>query len=788
MENTLTATSNPNNEVNANASDVSDSEDPNRPGRVEEEPIQIASEQPHSSMNESSTHHEQIDSDLEVHEVRRDKDEALTPDSPLDVEVEKGSGSEAMGATVQHHAGYTIEEHQKSDMLSESSIDATSQQPANTIKEGGESLVIERDATADHTEEEESTVHLDQAQTECKNETFGKPQPQTETCTYGENQMLSANENLPEDSRSLQNEENMEFKTDVIKPSTEIDSDFDIVHSEQQEANPDSPVEPLDQRINILSELTSNTDVGPINEEIISTDGGDQTVLSKSKVIASTVETQSNAEILSSLNEPEASPELSQLVKQAEISNGIETSEVIITDFEPSSENLISEVHWGNEDEMQVASVHELNAKFLKTDQKESGFVYAEKDTETVNLESVEELSGQSNECIAVEHAPSPISSNMIGSSPPEVLAAYETSLPELKDSVILPDVPATDHVDEGSFLETSPTELSDVILSNNEQTSEDAQTKDVENEHLHQAEQHIVHESMQPELCDQIPEDNFKVAKVTSTGEPSLITTEHVVFSELHKEGTPAPIDIQNDAKTMNLYQHPGDENQSPNGYGYKSNGPIEQVQRELSQDIQRRPLSDVKQRSKTLEPHIMASWMDHYLDPKKRSATLGRSEYRRRPKLQPKPAPNDDHLYPDSVTPSKVDRGLSVRSMSIGLPEGTYDVPYIDDDAFLPRKLRTVQNNHTNGSEDSEVSSEDTIDWFWQSNGAGNSYLDPAHIADTNECVPTPVLIQKVEKKPGKQKKKGDQHLMNEKHGNDPKRKRTFKLCSCVGKQSRS
>ncbi|KAF6776631.1 hypothetical protein AHF37_03525 [Paragonimus kellicotti] len=412
---------------------------------------------------------------------------------------------------------------------------------------------------------------------------------------------------------------------------------------------------------------------------------------------------------MGSLDDLDAPTELSQPTEQAEISSGVKTSEVFISDFEPSDENLITEVHQGTEAEMQTASVHEINPESFKTDEKGNGFVYAKKETETVNLESVQESVGQSNECIAVELETSPIPTHMISSSPPDVFAACETSLPELRDSAELPDFPATEHGNREIFLETSPTELSDVTLSGNRQTSEVVPTQDVNNEHLHQAEQHIVHESVQPELCHQISEENSKVAELSST-----------------------------------------------ECYAQKSNGPIEPVQRGIPQDIQRRPLSDVKQRSKTLEPHIMASWMDHYLDPKKRSATLGRSEYRRRPKLQPKPAPNDDHLYPDSVTPSKVDRGLSVRSMSIGLPEGTYDVPYIDDDAFLPRKLRTVQNNHTNSSEDSEVSSEDTIDWFWQSNGARDQYLDPAHIADTNECVPTPVLIQKVEKKPANRKRR--------------------------------
>ncbi|KAF6776627.1 hypothetical protein AHF37_03524 [Paragonimus kellicotti] len=285
MENTLTATPNVDSEVSANASDVCDSEDPNCPRRVEGETIQTTPEQPHLSTNGSSTHREQIDSEFEVHDGGSDKDETLTPEGLLAIGVEKGSGSETMDSVVQHQSGDTVDEHQKSDTLNEISTEAISQQPANTSEEVIESLVTDNNATADHSEEKQATVFLDQVEIECENETFGKPLPQTKT--YGEDEILSANESLPEDSRSLQNE-NLEFKTDVSKPTAEKDSDLAFVNSEQQEANPDSPVELPDQRTNVLSELTSNIHVEPFSEEITITDGGKQKVLFESEVAAST--------------------------------------------------------------------------------------------------------------------------------------------------------------------------------------------------------------------------------------------------------------------------------------------------------------------------------------------------------------------------------------------------------------------------------------------------------------------------------------------------------------------
>ncbi|TPP62347.1 hypothetical protein FGIG_11874 [Fasciola gigantica] len=148
-------------------------------------------------------------------------------------------------------------------------------------------------------------------------------------------------------------------------------------------------------------------------------------------------------------------------------------------------------------------------------------------------------------------------------------------------------------------------------------------------------------------------------------------------------------------------------------------------------------------KQRSKTLEPNFdtnqLKNWNESQTEVKLKSATLGRSGSRKRPRLLPKPSVNDDHLFPDSVTPSKVDRNLSVRSLSVGLPEGTYDVPYIDDDAFVPRRLRTQfvdSDKDENGSGQSTESDE----YMWDPSLSRYSALDPAHRADIDECIQTP------------------------------------------------
>ncbi|VDL95618.1 unnamed protein product [Schistocephalus solidus] len=72
----------------------------------------------------------------------------------------------------------------------------------------------------------------------------------------------------------------------------------------------------------------------------------------------------------------------------------------------------------------------------------------------------------------------------------------------------------------------------------------------------------------------------------------------------------------------------------------------------------------------------------------------------------LEPEPAINDDYLYPDAVTPTKVEKSLSAVEESKGIKENRYDVPFMDDDAFLPRKLHSP--SYTTLITDDETSSE--------------------------------------------------------------------------------
>lgn len=193
---------------------------------------------------------------------------------------------------------------------------------------------------------------------------------------------------------------------------------------------------------------------------------------------------------------------------------------------------------------------------------------------------------------------------------------------------------------------------------------------------------------------------------------------------------------------------------------------------------------LQETKQRSQTLDPRLMSTWVDIRLDPWRRAATLGRTGCYRRPKLVPKPAVNDDHLFPDSVTPSKVDRELSVRSLSVGLPEGTYDVPYIDDDAFLPHKLRDLKNQ-ADGKNKSECSSEGG-DWNWPNLGEQNGMWNHAHIADISECIPTPQPTPQQQRVPHKGKMEGGKEYIGAKQSNSPRKQRLLNLCSCISRQS--
>ncbi|KAL5962626.1 hypothetical protein TSMEX_009656 [Taenia solium] len=89
-------------------------------------------------------------------------------------------------------------------------------------------------------------------------------------------------------------------------------------------------------------------------------------------------------------------------------------------------------------------------------------------------------------------------------------------------------------------------------------------------------------------------------------------------------------------------------------------------------------------------------------------KSATL-EAPRRTRRRLQPKPSVNDDHLFPDSVTPSKVEKALSEDDTSAPNQEGNrYDVPFMDDDAFVPKKYRSVVVVEDDSSSDSDYSGE--------------------------------------------------------------------------------
>ncbi|KAL5111857.1 hypothetical protein TcWFU_003869 [Taenia crassiceps] len=89
-------------------------------------------------------------------------------------------------------------------------------------------------------------------------------------------------------------------------------------------------------------------------------------------------------------------------------------------------------------------------------------------------------------------------------------------------------------------------------------------------------------------------------------------------------------------------------------------------------------------------------------------KSATL-EAPHRTRRRLQPKPAVNDDHLFPDSVTPSKVEKALSEDDTSASKEEGNrYDVPFMDDDAFVPKKYRSIVVVEDDSSSESDYSDE--------------------------------------------------------------------------------
>nr|CAH8855855.1 unnamed protein product [Trichobilharzia regenti] len=182
--------------------------------------------------------------------------------------------------------------------------------------------------------------------------------------------------------------------------------------------------------------------------------------------------------------------------------------------------------------------------------------------------------------------------------------------------------------------------------------------------------------------------------------------------------------------------------------------------------------------------------SYIDTTRDAKKRAVTLERNEFKRKRRLQPKPSVNDDYLYPDSVTPSKVDQSISVRSLEGGMPEGTYDVPYIDDDAFLPRKLREHKDEENGSDEGSSLSLEDDY-WSWNPNRL--STLEANHIADTNECAPTPDIqpksktITSLLSKKKKSHQKQDLITKPMTNGDKQKNKGRSLLCGCVSRKSK-
>ncbi|TGZ52297.1 hypothetical protein CRM22_010660 [Opisthorchis felineus] len=246
----------------------------------------------------------------------------------------------------------------------------------------------------------------------------------------------------------------------------------------------------------------------------------------------------------------------------------------------------------------------------------------------------------------------------------------------------------------------------------------------------------------------------------------------------------------VQAENKTTKIYTDTSDAAFSTGMNGYASDFGDDTNKENLMKEHQprgldKRPLLERQQRSRTLDPRIMSDWAAGYSDSKRRAATLGRNGSRKRPRLQPKPAPNDDYLFPDSVTPSKVDKNLSTRSLSEGLPEGTYDVPYIDDDAFLPRQLRDPGNQNGNIDDDSEYSS-DGAAWYWQPPNYYQIQLDPNHIADTNECATTPRFMHPAKSSPSAE---DDRKLIDAKEPKKGRKKnRLFGLCSCVSRQRES
>lgn len=116
-------------------------------------------------------------------------------------------------------------------------------------------------------------------------------------------------------------------------------------------------------------------------------------------------------------------------------------------------------------------------------------------------------------------------------------------------------------------------------------------------------------------------------------------------------------------------------------------------------------------------------------------KSATLGaprRPHRSHRP--QPRPAVNDDHLFPDSVTPSKVEKTLSQDgkrgSKNVESDLG-YDVPFMDDDAFVPKKYRSGSRREEVDVEDDSCCSSSVSDYSMET----RDLLGTDHLAKLDE-----------------------------------------------------
>uniref|UniRef100_A0A0X3NGI7 Uncharacterized protein n=1 Tax=Schistocephalus solidus TaxID=70667 RepID=A0A0X3NGI7_SCHSO len=131
---------------------------------------------------------------------------------------------------------------------------------------------------------------------------------------------------------------------------------------------------------------------------------------------------------------------------------------------------------------------------------------------------------------------------------------------------------------------------------------------------------------------------------------------------------------------------------------------------------------------RGGTLHRHVDARspyavlWDTSNASLRTKSATLG-ARSRRLP-TQPQPSINDDHLFPDSVTPSKVDKTL-IESQKTK----QYDVPFMDDDAFLPHRMRSKRGQGDEENEDSDSDSD------YESGDFSKCLLEKNHLAHPDE-----------------------------------------------------